>query len=287
MPGAFKWLDGVIVLFLILAVIQGLRAGLLKTVFSILGLVAALTMGYKYYARVSSFILSYISLPHFIVDLIAFLFIFSSVILAVHYLGELISSITRLKFIRFLDKTGGGFAGLLLGLTTCGVILILLTAFPTFDSMQDHLETSTLSPPIIGATTGLYSELANILPLELPELLFYPEEMGDYLHSLGHLIEHRGINFSALDSSTCFVCGGSVSFIGYHSNSKESISPKFVCNHCGRTSDGCQTYEGYHLMYEQCPVELGNIGYRFDCGIWSNNSYHRPVGPCPVCASDD
>ncbi len=283
----FNWLDIIIALLLTMAMFQGLRSGLLKTLFSIVGIAAAILMAFKYYAPLSTFVLSYIPLPHTLTDLLSFMVIFTSVSLAIHYIGHLISSIIHFSFFRFLDKIGGIFAGLILGLIFCGIILVLLTSFPLFEGMQEHLEASVLAPPLTEVTSSLYKEFSNVLPVKLPEIFFYPEEMSDYFHSLSRLIEQQGINFSSLDGSTCFVCGNAVIFNGYHNNGKDSISPKFTCSHCGRTSDGCQTYEGYHVMYEQCPVELGDIGYRFDCGIWTNHSYHRPLGPCTVCTGND
>ncbi|MEW5784482.1 MAG: CvpA family protein [Bacillota bacterium] len=32
-----------------------------------------------------------------------------------------------------------------------------------------------------------------------------------------------------------------------------------------------------------CPVVLSRQRLRFDCGSWSNGSFHRPTGTCPVC----
>ncbi|MDW7730780.1 MAG: hypothetical protein SCJ94_12400, partial [Bacillota bacterium] len=120
----------------------------------------------------------------------------------------------------------------------------------------------------------------------LPRINTYPENLVTYIDTVGAYTDQRGTNYRELDQSTCFACGEPVDFMGYADNGKGSVSPKFICSGCGRTSDGCQTYEGYHVMYNVCPVEMANQGYRFDCGIWNNNRYVRPEGPCVVCGTN-
>ncbi len=286
MPEGFNWLDIIIGIFLIISLIQGLRAGLIKSVFTIAGIAAGLIIAAGYYVEGSSLLLSYIELPQFLADTVSFITIFSVTFTLIHLAGSLFSVITRFSLIRVVDRIGGSLTGLLIGLAVIGVILIMLTAFPIFDGFQDYIEESYLAPPLIESTEIIYDDLSDLLSIDLPRLAFYPEELNNYfssLETLDHPGEHHNVNFRELDGSTCFVCDAPVEFIGFLDNQVESTSPKFVCTECGRTSDGCQTFEGYHEMYDQCPVKLGNQGYRFDCGIWTNHSYHRPTGPCPVC----
>jgi hypothetical protein len=164
--------------------------------------------------------------------------------------------------------------------------LILLTSFPVYAEFPDQVEQSYMAPTIIEITTVVYDELSNFLPFKLPRIATYPESLGGYVSSISSYVEHQSVDFKQLDQATCFACGEPVDFLGYLDNSRGSISPKFLCSGCGRTSDGCQTYEGYHEMYEVCPVELAKQGYRFDCGIWTNHRYIVPEGPCVVCGAN-
>ncbi|MCM8764718.1 MAG: hypothetical protein NC830_05115, partial [Candidatus Omnitrophica bacterium] len=88
--------------------------------------------------------------------------------------------------------------------------------------------------------------------------------------------------FTKFEGYTCINCGGKVKFEGYFSKYGAGIVPKFVCEKCGRVSDGCQTYEGYHKLYNACPVELARQGVKFDCGSWLNRTWITPTGPCPI-----
>lgn len=286
MPVGFNWLDVVIIIFLLAAIIQGLNSGLIRSVFGIAGIAAGLTAAIKYYARGSGLLLEFISLPKFIADFLVFIFLFAAVVSTAYLVGALFATITRIRLLKAVDKAGGLASGLVIGLAVVGVCLILLTAFPLFTGFQDHIEQSSLAEPIIDRTRVVYDELSGLLALELPRLTFYPEDLSSYQNEISHVNEHSDVDFKALDGTACFVCGGPVDYLGLLNNSKGSISPKFICSQCGRTSDGCQTYEGYHVMYHQCPVILGNQGYRLDCGIWTNHSYHRPAGPCPVCGAE-
>ncbi len=287
LPGGFNWLDIIIGLILVAALIKGVSAGLIRSIFNFAGIIAGLVLAINYYAPGSSLILIYITLPQLIADALSFILIFSFTAAIIHAVGYFVAAITRVSLFRFLDKIGGGAAGIIIGLALIGVLLILMTAFPLYDDFPDHVEESYLAEPIIDTTYTIYDELADLLPLDLPLLTAFPEDLGVYLNNISSTpSQYRRVDFSSLDNATCFVCGNAVEFIGFLDNNKGSISPKFICTECGRTSDGCQTYEGYHEMYEQCPVELGRLGYRLDCGIWKNKSYHRPAGPCPVCEAD-
>ena len=278
-----NWLDWLIIVFVSLSVIQGVKTGLVRSAFTFVGLVIGLIVSVMYYVRASEFILSYIEIPQFIADAASFLIIFSIVTIIVHTIGSVFAIITRFSLLRLVDKLGGLAAGLLIGLALAGFILILLTSFPLFVGFPDQVEDSSLAQPLIEYTHSSYAVISDILPVDLPELAHYPEELSSYFSSLSSYAAHDRIDFAALDGSICFVCESPVQFLGYLDNNKGSLSPKFTCSGCERTSDGCQTYEGYHEMYSQCPVELGNLGYRLNCGIWTNSSYHRPTGPCPVC----
>lgn len=281
-PGYINWLDIIIAVILFLSILQGIRVGLIRSAFSIAGIVMGLFLAVSLYASGSEMLLRYINLPPFFADAVSFLLIFSCSTVLIHLLGSLFSFITRISLIRFADKAGGSIAGLCIGLAFVAVMLILLTAFPVYGEFYDHVEQSFLAPQIVDNAVLIYDEISDIFSLRLPILTAHPENIS-LLNPLNGLSEHYGVNFKGLDGAECFVCNGNVEYLGYFENGKGSNSPKFICTDCGRTSDGCQTYEGYHQMYHQCPVELGNIGYRLDCGIWTNHSYHRPLGPCPVC----
>lgn len=94
------------------------------------------------------------------------------------------------------------------------------------------------------------------------------------------------VNFSRLNGVTCINCRTPVEFLGYRFSRGTMISPEYRCPKCGRTSDGCQTFEGFHIIYGKCPVDLANQGVEFDCGVWTNGWWTLPHGKCPVCGKE-
>ncbi len=284
-----NWIDILIAIFLDLSLAQGIKSGLIRSIFTIAGIAAGLMAAIIYYVEGSSLILDYVSIPRFMADTISFILVFSIIALLIHFTGTLVGLVTHFTPLRIVDKVGGGGAGLVIGLAVVGVLLILLIAFPIFPGVQDYVEQSSLAFHIVDSTQIILGTVSDLLPVELPNLTIHPEDLAGYFNNgrtAESITHHHDIDFAALEGTACFVCEGPVEFLGYLNNNKGSYSPKFVCTECERTSDGCQTYEGYHLMYEQCPVELGNQGYRLDCGVWTNHSYHRPAGPCPTCGAE-
>jgi membrane protein required for colicin V production len=286
MPSNFNWIDVIIAAIILFAVINGIRAGLIRSLFSITGLIIGLMAAKAYYVQLGSLLPVGTWLPMVAVDTFSFLAIYILAAALIHYLGSYISCSLLSCSLKNTDRFLGSFTGLLIGIVLVGALLIMLTAFPLFDAFPEQVEESYLAQPIVEHVYLAYDALTSYLNIDLPQLTIYTEDLGAYFSAISTDADFHQIDFRTLDNATCFVCGGRVEYLGILDNSKGSVSPKFVCTSCGRTSDGCQTYEGYHVMYEKCPVALGNQGYRFDCGIWTNNSYHRPVGPCPVCGTE-
>ena len=286
MPFGINWIDIIIVIIAIISFIQGIRAGFIKSIFTLTGLVAALLAALRFYSPLSTFAAEYIPLPRLFLDPFFFIFVFLIVISVIYYVGALVSSITLISLFKLIDKAAGSLSGLIIGLLITGLLLIIFTALPLYPGFDEQARQSRLASAVMGTTVSVFENYQDYLPFELPRFISKPETLSLYMNSITTLTEHSNINFVSLDSSTCFVCGNEVQFIGYIDNAQDSFSPKFICSECGRTSDGCQTYEGYHLMYDECPVALGNKGYRLDCGIWPNQNYQRASGPCIVCGTD-
>jgi len=278
-----NWLDIVIVVVLALALLLGIRSGLIRSIFGIVGTVLGIVAAILFYIVPGIWLAEKTGMPHTAAYVLSFIAIFSVIAVLIHLVGLLIHSIINIGILKTLNKIGGGLIGLAIGLLVIGIIMSLLISFPVVEDFRDTVENSFLGSPIVETATYAYDKLDTILPITLPKINFQPEEMNLLYDSLTYNGEQASVDFLTLEGSTCFACGNAVEFVGFLENGKGSISPKFVCPGCGRTSDGCQTYEGYHLLYDKCPVTMGNQGYRLDCGIWTNYNYIRPSGPCPVC----
>lgn len=272
-------LDVFIVAVILLMVMAGFRVGLISSVFHVFGVLAGLLVSTKYYAPFADMINKRFPIHDLEADMLGFIVIFIIVYLLSILMGILLSSITRFRFVKIANNVGGSIAGLAMGVLLTGAIVLFLGTFSLFPGFNIMVQDSFLGSGITGAANEAYEDLKE--RLNLPGLTFLPEES----RQLTPIAKHN-IDFSTLDGATCFHCTGKVEFLGHHMNKYGTRSPKFICTDCGRTSDGCQTFEGYHLLYGECPAALGRRGYRFNCGIWTNTNFVRPTADCPVCRED-
>ena len=174
-------------------------------------------------------------------------------------------------------RVPAGIIGAAIGLAIAVTFVPIANQSPR---LQPAIGRALIARPMLDFSPFFYY-VADALSLDIPMLnrraVRFQDEGAD---EKAALVER--INYSRLDGSTCIECGAPVRFAGYRRRFETSVSPRFVCPVCGRTSDGCQTFEGFHRMYGRCPVsvsaELGPI----DCGVWPNDRPVYPRGPCPV-----
>jgi uncharacterized membrane protein required for colicin V production len=185
----------------------------------------------------------------------------------------------RQQLEKKLNRTGGGLFGALFGVFFAAILVMASGLLPHANgSVKDSL----LAPRIISLVPKLHQSLESV-GLPLPKLVQLPTDYQEELAGLNQGRQFLRINFTALDGSQCINCGAKVDFAGYQFSRGTLMSPKFVCPKCGRTSDGCQTYEGFHTIYHGCPAEIAQDGVKFDCGVWTNGWWVVPRGTCPVC----
>lgn len=177
-----------------------------------------------------------------------------------------------------LARIGAGLVGAGLGLAICAAFVPVLSRTPEIGLA---IARSRLGSRFLDAAPWVYYA-ADQLNLDLPMLNLSPVRFEDEGTPARPRLVQR-VNYSRLDGSTCIACGGRVRFAGYQRRFGFSVSPLFVCEECERTSDGCQTFEGFHLMYGRCPRRVAGKQGAIDCGVWPNGIGVVPRGPCLVC----
>lgn len=171
------------------------------------------------------------------------------------------------------SRIGGGIFGFFLGI---GISLATLFIISLFLPMS--VEEAKLGDKILDIIPKIYY-LADRVNLQFPILKnAYSQEWENW-----DVQFQERINFSHLDQSTCIQCGGKVRFKGYFRKDGALVSPLFVCEKCGRRSDGCQTFDGFHKLYNKCPIDVAKGEMLLDCGVYTNKKGVLPKGRCPVC----
>jgi hypothetical protein len=181
------------------------------------------------------------------------------------------------------DRLGGGIIGAFMGAMGMTAFLMLVGMGSTSKGQIQHSALARSSRSAI--PIGL--EMAEHLGVDLPRVVVVPKSLTNaFEFSPMRVPRFIPINFTKLDGSKCIKCGGKVRFLGYKWKDLPTPCPKFQCTVCGRTSDGCQTFEGFHKMYGDCPFTLADQGALLDCGVWTNGDPVVPQGRCPVCGRE-
>lgn len=185
---------------------------------------------------------------------------------------------TRRKRHHPLSRIAGGILGVPLA---AGICLFLLPVAARFPAVARAADASLLGARLLDRFPALY-EAADAVNMQLPRLKTDRPRYERELRTGRSEFSER-LNFRRLHGSTCIECGSEVAWLGYRRVRGSEIAPYFICPECGRRSDGCQTFEGFHAMYRQCPYEHAADGFELDCGVWPNERPLVPAGACPEC----
>jgi hypothetical protein len=267
----FPIVDVVITAVVALAAFVEARRGLFLSLSDLLRIVLALALGFAAYSLVHRLTHSYAA------GFAALGLVVLAVVMLVPY------TIRRLGLNPAWGRTlvariGAGVIGAGIGAA------IVVTFVPIADqgpAYRPAIAGSLFAGPALDAAPAFYY-IADAVDLDLPMLNRRAIRFEDEGEAEKAALVAR-INYSRLDGSTCIECRGRVRFAGYRRRFEGSVSPRFVCTRCGRTSDGCQTFEGFHRMYGRCPVEVSAQLGPIDCGVWPNDRPVYPLGSCPVC----
>ena len=118
-----NWLDIVIIVGLILFLIMGLRAGLIKVLFLLAGVIIGVVLAGRYsdsLAMKMTFISDYS-----IAGIVAFIIILLATIIVALILAFIVQKIVHWVLLGWLDNLGGAIIGLLLGAIVIGAILAM------------------------------------------------------------------------------------------------------------------------------------------------------------------
>ncbi len=174
-------------------------------------------------------------------------------------------------------RAAAGSIGLIIGLLIAAVFVPVLGRSGWG---REAVPRSVLARPFLQTAPAPYY-IADALNLDFPMLNARAIRFEDEGRAEQAALVER-INYSRLNGSTCIECRAAVPFDGYFPRVGVSVSPKFTCPQCGRTSDGCQTLEGFHKMYGRCPVDVAEALGPIDCGVWPNDRPVYPKGACPI-----
>ncbi len=121
-----KWLDAVVVLLLVVGIWRGFRRGLIREVFSLLGVLLAVAIAFQRYHELSLYLMINYPLIEWQAQLISFLVLALGISLVAIFLGYLWSKIVRYTPFALIDNiAGAGFGVVKIAVIVIAFVVIL------------------------------------------------------------------------------------------------------------------------------------------------------------------
>ena len=260
------WFDWVIILVVTFFAMRGFKTGFFVQMFDLAGTVFALFLAFNFFEAVSKFLQIWLRVSVSLTNLLGFLLICLTTSGTVSLLARAWQKREKGPMLMAFDQWGGAVFAALKSLIIIAICLVFVTSLPG----GKWFEKSGLAQDILHLTPFFYGQFEKNLPSTMPRLLFTPEGM-----QIGK------IDMNRIARGRCVRCGSPVNPEGYERRGLTFI-PRLKCTGCGLTSDGCLTFEGYHLFYNECPFEAFIAGKKIECRFWPGQVVEIK-GPCPVC----
>jgi membrane protein required for colicin V production len=266
-----NWLDWVIVGVFGYMIVLGYRKGFVQQLFDVVGSVVALIIAFIYYPRLGVALAEWIHFSTAFTNVLGFILIVITVSGTIGYLGRRWHANRQNEPLVLVDNgLGAVFGGVKAALLMIVVLLVLLSL--PWGFIHGQIGASVFSQDLLRLTPLFYKLQEKSLPSGFPQLIVSTKG-----------VNLRAVDYRKLDGATCVNCGAKVEYRGMVKQGLLSY-PQFYCPQCRLISDGCLTFEGYHMLKGKCPyeAELGPDG-AYDCQTWPNPKPAVVRGRCPVC----
>ncbi|MCJ7752068.1 MAG: CvpA family protein, partial [Armatimonadetes bacterium] len=271
--------------FLILVVVggcalSGARRGIISSAGDIISLLLGLVLGAIAYPLAAAPVRWVSGASPAVAGALGFVFLSVLVVAGASWGFSMLSA--RCEIGKKMSRAGGAGFGAAFGIFFAAILVMASALLP---GSAEPVSKSRLASSITALVPRLHENFESV-GIPLPKLVQLPTDYRDELQGINQGRQFLRINFTRMDGAMCINCRSAVDFQGYQFSRGTLMSPKFRCPECGRTSDGCQSFEGFHEIYGSCPTILAAEGLQFDCGVWTNGSWTVPHGPCPVCGKE-
>ena len=164
-------LDIIIIVILGYSLVRGIFRGLVKEVSSIIGVLGGFYAAFTYYPMLAKLLSGLIRETAYL-NILSFMIIFCSVMIAIGVLGIIIKYLLNIAFLGWVDRIGGVCFSLVKGILIASVLFITLTAF--LPKGSPFLKDSLLAPHV----SWVSEKLAKVVSKEMKQ---------DFMAKLGEL----------------------------------------------------------------------------------------------------
>lgn len=153
-------LDIVLGIILIVSFLFGLSKGFLQSVLSLVGIVVAVYIAISFSEKVKILLTDRLSLSEDLVGIIAFLILFSIVLIGFSLLGRILTKLASFMMMGWLNKILGGFFSILKYGFLVSVVFMFVNASEFYSILSEEDRKNSF----------LYAPIASLAPAILPEI---------------------------------------------------------------------------------------------------------------------
>ncbi len=153
-----NWIDFVIVILLVLAVISGFSRGLVKEVASLVGLILGIWGAIRFSAFTAERLYEWFDMSGQYIGIISFLVTFVAIVMVIHFAGSLVDKLVETVSLGFLNRLLGMAFGAVKNILILSVIFTILNAI---DARRPFLPKSV-------DESKFYAPISDIVPAIFP-----------------------------------------------------------------------------------------------------------------------
>lgn len=158
-------IDIILAIFLLLAIIQGIRKGFVVQVASLLAIVVGVWAAFKFSSLLADLLAPHIDAARQMVMVVAFIILLVVVIVVIRLLGKLLKGVLKIILLGWLDK----LLGVIFALLKMGLILgVIICIFDCLNSNLQMVSSETLGSSVLYQT--IREAVSSVFPY-LKELI--------------------------------------------------------------------------------------------------------------------
>ncbi|MGB0428522.1 MAG: CvpA family protein [Flavobacteriales bacterium] len=161
---AFNWLDFLIAIPIAIYMIKGFQKGLVHALASFAGLILGVFGAMLFLDQIRNYLQDHLQLSQSMLTIIAFLIIFSCIVLAVKLLGKILTNLFKAVALGFVNR----LAGLIFGFITS--FLVVGLAVYALNNVDERFK---LLSPETKSESKLYKPVLSVMPKVLSILDMY------------------------------------------------------------------------------------------------------------------
>jgi membrane protein required for colicin V production len=157
------WIDIALIAFIIIGAIQGYRSGFLLELFSLLGILLGVILGFKLLGISLLFLSDKFKIDEKVLPYVAFFVVFLIVLLAVTLIGRALRASIDKTFLGRVDEAAGSLLGLAKTVFILSVVLWIVTSLQ-IKAVEELRAESDLAPYISEVAPVVAGWLSDWIP---------------------------------------------------------------------------------------------------------------------------